>query len=73
MLDIGCGPADILADLPEGIDYYGYDFESDYIASAKARYGERGTFEVKAVTPEAVDDIGAFDVVISLGVLHHAR
>lgn len=71
VLDIGCGPADILADLPQGIDYHGYDFEPDYIASAKALYGDRGTFEVKAVTPEAVDDVGAFDVVISLGVLHH--
>jgi cyclopropane fatty-acyl-phospholipid synthase-like methyltransferase len=71
VLDIGCGPADILAYLPEDIDYQGYDAESNYIATARKRYGERGSFAVRAVSPEAVDDIGTFDVVMSLAVLHH--
>lgn len=71
VLDIGCGPADILAHLPEVIDYHGYDAESNYIASARKRYGERGSFAVRAVSPHAVDDIGTFDVVMSLAVLHH--
>jgi 2-polyprenyl-3-methyl-5-hydroxy-6-metoxy-1,4-benzoquinol methylase len=71
VLDIGCGPADILAHLPEDIDYQGYDAESSYIASARKRYGERGSFSVRSVSPEAVDDIGTFDVVMSLAVLHH--
>ena len=71
VLDIGCGPADLLADFPVGVDYHGYDHEPDYIASAKARYGDRGTFRVHAVTPDAVDDIGTFDVVLATAVLHH--
>lgn len=71
VLDIGCGPAEILAHLPDGVDYTGYDAEPNYIAAARARYGSRGSFAVRAVSPEAMADIGTFDVVMSLGVLHH--
>jgi SAM-dependent methyltransferase len=45
--------------------------EDRYIVEARARYGNRGSFFVRAVTPETVDDLGTFDVVISIGVLHH--
>jgi SAM-dependent methyltransferase len=71
VLDIGCGPAEILAYLPKNIDYHGFDAEQNYIEAARARYGDRGSFAVRAVTPDAVNDIGTFDVVISLAVLHH--
>ncbi len=71
VLDIGCGPADILDRLPADIEYCGFDMESRYIEEARARYANRGSFFVRAVTPETVDDLGTFDVVISIGVLHH--
>jgi cyclopropane fatty-acyl-phospholipid synthase-like methyltransferase len=71
VLDIGCGTADILAELPHEIDYHGYDIETAYVAAARERYGDRGTFAVRSVSQEAVEDVGKFDVVISLGVLHH--
>jgi SAM-dependent methyltransferase len=71
VLDIGCGPAEILAHLPNDIDYYGFDAEPNYIAAARARYGDRGSFAVRAVSPDAVHDIGTFDLVMSLAVLHH--
>jgi cyclopropane fatty-acyl-phospholipid synthase-like methyltransferase len=71
VFDIGCGPAEILAHLPNNIDYHGFDAEQNYIEAARARYGDRGSFAVRAVTPDAVNDIGTFDVVISLAVLHH--
>src|SRR5262249_31536317 len=67
VLDIGCGTADILAELPCDIDYHGYDIETAYVAAARQRYGHRGSFVVRSVSPEAVDDLGTFDVVISLG------
>jgi len=71
VLDIGCGPADILAHLPADIQYYGYDLDERYIASASARYTARqAVFEVGGVSANTIDR-GEFDVVISLGVLHH--
>lgn len=71
VLDIGCGTADILHYLPGDIDYYGFDVSGDYISAARARYGTRGSFRVHAVTPAAADELGSFDVVMALGVLHH--
>ena len=71
VLDIGCGPADILAHLPNDIDYVGFDVEPNYIATARTRYGDRGSFGVRAVCPDAAQDIGTFDLVMSLAVLHH--
>jgi SAM-dependent methyltransferase len=71
VLDIGCGPADILSRLPAGVDYCGFDTEARYIKEARLRYGNRGSFFVRSVTPDAIDDLGTFDVVMSLGVLHH--
>jgi SAM-dependent methyltransferase len=71
VLDIGCGPADILSRLPADIDYVGFDLEQRYIEAARQRYGGRASFFVRAVRPDAVHDLGTFDVVIALGVLHH--
>jgi SAM-dependent methyltransferase len=71
VLDIGCGTADILAYLPDDIEYHGYDLSERYIEAARNRYGRRGAFRVEAVAPHAADNLGAFDVVISIGVLHH--
>jgi len=71
VLDIGCGTANILAHLPADVDYHGYDLNPDYVATARERYGTRGTFEVRAVSPEAVAGSQQFDVVLSIGVLHH--
>ncbi|MCB0336036.1 MAG: methyltransferase domain-containing protein, partial [Bdellovibrionales bacterium] len=44
VLDVGCGPADILEKMPETIKYCGIDFEKAYIEKAKAKYGDRGRF-----------------------------
>ena len=71
VLDIGCGTAEIRSHLPADVDYYGYDLSPTYVASARRRHGDRGTFFVRAVSIEAVEDIGTFDAVISIGVLHH--
>ena len=71
VLDIGCGPADILAYLPHDIEYHGYDANGSYIATASRRYGNRGRFAQRTVSLDAADEVGAFDVVMALGVLHH--
>ncbi len=71
VLDIGCGPADILAYLPDGVDYHGYDSEPNYIATARDRHAGRGSFAVRAVSSDTAGDLGTFDVVMALGVVHH--
>ena len=71
ILDIGCGPADLLADIPYNVDYHGFDTEPKYIEAAKLRYRDRGTFRVQAVAPEAVEGIGDFDLAVATEVVHH--
>jgi SAM-dependent methyltransferase len=71
ILDIGCGPADILDYLPE-VNYTGLDLSADYIRSAKRRFGSRGRFlcgDVGLVSFEA--ERGDFDLVLAMGVIHH--
>jgi SAM-dependent methyltransferase len=71
ILDIGCGPGDILEYLPAGAEYTGFDPSADYIASAQARFGTRGKFFCANVGPELVGRLQAFDIVLANGVLHH--
>lgn len=71
LLDIGCGPADILAYLPQ-VDYTGVDISPEYIQAAKARFGQKGRFlcgDVGVVTIE--QEQGTFGLVLATGVLHH--
>ena len=71
VIDIGCGPAQILPWLPD-IDYLGFDINRAYIASAKRKYAGRGTF-VLVDTKTLWDDrrFRNADIVIALGILHH--
>jgi len=70
VLDIGCGPADILNSLPD-VTYYGFDMDAGYIDAARKRYGKRGTFACKKVCKDALDENSRFDLILAKGVLHH--
>lgn len=70
VLDLGCGPGDILAFLPQ-VRYVGYDISPDYIERARARFGERGEFHCRAVDESLPVSPASFDVVIAHGLLHH--
>ncbi|WP_439628050.1 class I SAM-dependent methyltransferase [Gemmata sp.] len=70
VLDIGCGPGDILDSLP-GTRYVGVDLSPEYIREARERYGPRGEFVCRSVSDLVVEHAGSFDIVLANGVLHH--
>lgn len=70
ILDVGCGPADLLGYLGE-VDYWGYDISAEYIAHARAKYGARGHFECKLLTAAELDSLPRFNRVVFSGLLHH--
>lgn len=70
VLDVGCGPAEILDYLPD-VDYLGIDIDENYISSAKMRYGARAKFLCKDVARLPEDNLKPFDIVVATGLLHH--
>jgi SAM-dependent methyltransferase len=70
ILDVGCGPADILDLLPD-VDYHGFDHSQRYIDKARARHGPRGSFHCGDVSEVASQEDGTFDIALALGLLHH--
>jgi len=70
ILDIGCGPADILAYLPD-VDYWGFDISEKYINHARTKFGRRGHFQCKTLQFADLAQLPSFDVVLALGLLHH--
>lgn len=72
VLDIGCGPGNILDHLPQ-VDYFGFDFNPSYIESATRRYGNRGQFFCQRVSEAQVflENPESFDIVLAIGILHH--
>jgi SAM-dependent methyltransferase len=70
VLDIGCGPGDLIKYLP-GVAYTGIDLSTVYIESARRRFGDRGRFFVKGVSELDPAELGQFDVVIAKSLLHH--
>lgn len=70
VLDLGCGPGDILSALPD-CEYVGVDVEKRYIEAARQRFGGRGTFRCTSVEQFVLEAPGSFDLVMANGVLHH--
>ncbi len=71
ILDLGCGPAEILSELPDDVAYVGYDMSPDYIAAARRAFGNRGTFHCRKLEHAELSTLERFDLVMGLGVLHH--
>lgn len=70
ILDVGCGPADILAYVSD-VGYWGYDISHAYISQAQKRFGNRGRFHCGLLTKDALAGLPLFDVVLAMGLLHH--
>ena len=74
ILDIGCGPANILKSIPKEVVYYGYDLSEDYIKTAKKNYEARNAkFEVASISELELSEelIGKVNYVFAIGVIHH--
>ena len=70
ILDIGCGTADILADFPSTVGYFGFDPSDAYIANATRRFGSQATFSTLA--PHYPQEQPADRTLsMAIGVFHH--
>lgn len=79
LLDIGCGPGDIVSYLPD-VEYIGFDSSQEYIKAARSRFGEdrdadsfqyRATFICDRVSDITLKKPSYFDIVMAMGILHH--
>ena len=71
VLDLGCGPGDMVEYLPE-CDYEGYDLSAEYIRAARHRFGNRGRFAVADIRELRQRSwTQPFDLVLATGVVHH--
>lgn len=70
ILDIGCGPGNMVPYLPK-CGYLGFDNNESYIETARQRYGDRGDFRCERVSNHTVQELGGFDIVLALGLIHH--
>jgi SAM-dependent methyltransferase len=69
VLDVGCGPGEILRLMPE-TDYLGYDLSPGYIDAARRQFGNQGEFHCGDVTTAELNG-RRFDAVIAHGLIHH--
>ncbi len=71
ILDIGCGPAQIIEHLPQ-CDYYGYDIDQRSIQYAKKKYYQKNFhFYCKKFNKTELKKLPKFDFIIFFGILHH--
>lgn len=71
ILDIGCGPGDLLTYLPNDVDYHGFDISATYIHTAQKKYGNKGHFACKLFEESDLTNLPKFDRVVIVGVFHH--
>lgn len=71
VIDIGCGPGHIVRDLPDNIEYFGFDIDERSIAFARKHFGDRGTFRTRFFDAAAAEELAYADVVMMNGVMHH--
>jgi ubiquinone/menaquinone biosynthesis C-methylase UbiE len=70
MLDVGCGPANVLSYLPS-VDYTGIDLNEKHIAYARQRYGDGGRFIVGNAADDLRQEEQTFDLINVSALLHH--
>lgn len=76
ILDIGCGTGEYVKFIDKfcrKYEYYGFDSEANYIERGKAIFKDRPEIHLRhqMLTEETINEIGQFDIVIAIGVMHH--
>ena len=71
VIDIGCGPGEILRFLPSQVDYQGCEPNPRYVEQALRNFGVRGSFHVGYFTKTHADEIRDVDSAGGSAVLHH--
>lgn len=71
ILDIGCGPANVINYLPKDIDYVGFDDSSTYIEDAKKRFTKKNYYFFRENVNCVKDFEKKFDIIMANGILHH--
>lgn len=69
ILDIGCGPANMVEYLPADIDYVGFDDSKSYIENAKENFKNYSFFCQRVNFAQNFDE--KFDIIMANAVLHH--
>lgn len=72
VLDIGCGPAQLLAHLP-AVDYVGWEPNPAYVETARRTYAARGScsFHAGFFGEDQAAQVKSVDIAIVSAVLHH--
>lgn len=70
VLDIGCGPAQLRAYLPD-VHYIGWEPNGAYVEQARNTYGDGGDFHVGLFGPVEANTLAPVDIAIVSAVLHH--
>ncbi|NIZ90555.1 class I SAM-dependent methyltransferase [Kineosporiaceae bacterium B12] len=72
VLDVGCGPGQLTAELPPGVSVTGFDVSPGMLAAARARRPD-GTYEQHDLHDPLPAGWGRFDVVVAVGCLEFCR
>ena len=69
LLDLGCGPAEILRCMNCKVNYTGIDASEDYINAAQKKFTEQQFIRTTFDSNTKLN--GKFDVVLAIGLIHH--
>lgn len=71
ILDIGCGPANMVKFLPREIDYTGFDDSEQYIEKAKKLFPQKNYSFLQKRVNFAENFDKKFDIIMANAILHH--
>lgn len=72
ILDIGCGPANMVKYLPANIDYVGFDDSQSYIKNAQKQFPNTQTHKFFCQRVSFAQDFEEkFDIIMANAILHH--